>query len=238
MTELEAPSAAPKRDLVLEFTDAGMNDIAARILAVSLRLFALKGYAATSVREIVQEADVTNPMLYYYFESKEGVFTELIRVLFDHMAGTIADVLQRHSSLDAQLRGVAQAHFEACRANPEILRFIYSVLFGPVQSRPELSVACTLEKHENPVRAAITRAIEHGEFSPRPGFDATFLTERFLGLINEHLMGVLTAYECADVPEDSPEFDALLDGFLGEAALDRMLDFYFSGAGQLSQESK
>ena len=208
-----------------------MNEIAARILHASMRLFAEKGYAATSVREIVQAAKVTNPMLYYYFDSKEGVFRELMTFLFQSLNEQLASVFEDETSLERRLRAVARAHFEACRESPEALRFIYSVLFGPILSSPSLDVLALIEEHHKQVREAFEQALGSGEFRPRPGVDALFATEQFMGLINNHLLGVLTLY---DHFSEHPDFASMLDNHLSKAALDRMFDFFFSGAGQLS----
>ena len=40
---------------------------------MAAKLFAERGYDATSVREIVEAAGVAKPTLYYYFRSKEGL---------------------------------------------------------------------------------------------------------------------------------------------------------------------
>ncbi|MCE1227092.1 MAG: TetR/AcrR family transcriptional regulator, partial [Geobacteraceae bacterium] len=45
-----------------------------RLLDAALQLFSTKGYAATSVRELVEAAGVTKPVLYYYFKNKEGLY--------------------------------------------------------------------------------------------------------------------------------------------------------------------
>ncbi|MBW2208934.1 MAG: helix-turn-helix transcriptional regulator, partial [Deltaproteobacteria bacterium] len=50
------------------------QDARAVLLEAATALFAQKGYAGTSVREIVERAGVTKPVLYYYFENKEGLF--------------------------------------------------------------------------------------------------------------------------------------------------------------------
>ncbi len=42
------------------------------------RLFASRGYAATSIREIVEAAGVTKPVLYYHFQSKEGLYRAIL----------------------------------------------------------------------------------------------------------------------------------------------------------------
>ena len=48
------------------------------LFSAAVALFAEKGYASTSVREIVASAGVTKPVLYYYFESKEGLFRTIL----------------------------------------------------------------------------------------------------------------------------------------------------------------
>lgn len=49
------------------------------MLEVAGRLFAAKGYAATSMDEIAAGAGITKPMLYAYFASKHGLYLAYIR---------------------------------------------------------------------------------------------------------------------------------------------------------------
>ena len=50
-----------------------------RILQVASKLFAEKGYANVSVRDICKETDTTPPVIYYYFGSKKGLFDKVAR---------------------------------------------------------------------------------------------------------------------------------------------------------------
>lgn len=50
-----------------------------RLLDAAMLLFSRKGYAATSVRELVEQAGVTKPVLYYYFRNKAGLYLALIQ---------------------------------------------------------------------------------------------------------------------------------------------------------------
>src|SRR5690348_9681797 len=54
--------------------------VARHIARSAARLFAERGYDATSVREIVEAAGVAKPTLYYYFRSKEGLAQALLTV--------------------------------------------------------------------------------------------------------------------------------------------------------------
>jgi TetR/AcrR family transcriptional regulator len=51
----------------------------ARILAAALREFSAKGISGARVDAIATRAKVNKRMLYYYFESKEGLFREILR---------------------------------------------------------------------------------------------------------------------------------------------------------------
>jgi TetR/AcrR family transcriptional regulator len=61
-------------------SDAGptISNARERLLETAIGMFAEKGYAGTSVREIVEQAGVSKPVLYYYFNSKEGLFLAIL----------------------------------------------------------------------------------------------------------------------------------------------------------------
>ncbi|HWO93320.1 MAG TPA: TetR/AcrR family transcriptional regulator, partial [Dehalococcoidia bacterium] len=50
-----------------------------RIVEESLRLFANQGYSAVSIRDIAQAAKTTNPMIYYYFGSKDELYRHILQ---------------------------------------------------------------------------------------------------------------------------------------------------------------
>ena len=49
-----------------------------RLLRAAVAVFDRKGYAAASVREIVEQAGITKPALYYHFGSKEGILVAIL----------------------------------------------------------------------------------------------------------------------------------------------------------------
>ncbi|MCS4540301.1 MAG: TetR/AcrR family transcriptional regulator, partial [Thaumarchaeota archaeon] len=49
-----------------------------RILRVAGRLFAERGFANVSVRDVCREAGTTAPMIYYYFGNKRGLFDAVV----------------------------------------------------------------------------------------------------------------------------------------------------------------
>jgi AcrR family transcriptional regulator len=54
------------------------GDTRQRILDVALRLFADRGYAGTSIRDIAEELEVTKAAVHYHFPSKEQIVVALL----------------------------------------------------------------------------------------------------------------------------------------------------------------
>jgi AcrR family transcriptional regulator len=52
---------------------------AGKVLQVASRMFAEKGFANVSVRDICRETGTTPPVIYYYFGSKKGLFEAVAR---------------------------------------------------------------------------------------------------------------------------------------------------------------
>ncbi|WP_170953340.1 TetR/AcrR family transcriptional regulator [Bacillus thuringiensis] len=72
------------------------EDTKQKILKHTLRLFTLKGYEETSLRDIAFSVDIKPPSIYAYFSSKEALFKEIMASVIDdcvsfihHVASTI-----------------------------------------------------------------------------------------------------------------------------------------------------
>src|SRR5690349_8227493 len=57
-----------------------------QVLATARRLFAEKGYHATSIHDIIDSADIARGTFYLYFESKRAIFAELLDGFFATLA--------------------------------------------------------------------------------------------------------------------------------------------------------
>jgi AcrR family transcriptional regulator len=59
------------------------------VLGVARRIFADKGYHATSIDDIIESAGIARGTFYLYFESKRAIFDELLDELFTTLASTV-----------------------------------------------------------------------------------------------------------------------------------------------------
>ena len=176
------------------------------------RLFASRGYDATSVREIVEAAGVTKPTLYYHFGSKEGLAHALLNVPLSALAETLRTIAEGQGPPEVLLEELFEAHFAFCRENPDHARFYYAICFGPLAT----SLAGDLMKYgcrlDEPIIAVGHRLGEAGVIAR--GRDADFLfTCR--GLITSAVMGFL-----------------LKEGELGPALASRLVDILLRGFGE------
>ena len=104
--------------------------IADQILNSALSLFAQRGYSATSTREIAERSGVTKPMLYYYFESKEGLCKAVFARLFDQFHSRLREVLSLKLDPLAQLVEMVWAHLDCCQENKDFARLFFALYFG------------------------------------------------------------------------------------------------------------
>jgi len=61
------------------------------LLSAAGELFAEKGFAATSTKEIAERASVTEPMLFRHFGSKAGLFEEAVLAPFNDFISRFTD---------------------------------------------------------------------------------------------------------------------------------------------------
>ena len=198
--------------------DAPMPDLALRILEEAMVLFARKGYAATSVREIVTQAKATNPMLYYYFESKEGVFRRLIELIFELFGRTILALFEEPMGLRERVELILATHLLGVSEAPQVVRFVYSVLLGPTEGAPPTNILVLRQPVKERITVMFERAIERGEFTPREGMRGSDLAELLLGLVNQEIIKVLKEQETASMSDPANE------------AAQRLVEFFFHGA--------
>ncbi len=107
------------------------NAIANKLLDAAVRLFAHKGYPGTSTREIVEAAGVTKPMLYYYFQSKEGLLAAALGHFVDKFHERLRRIVAEPREADRQLVEVVWAHLDFCQEHKPLARLFYALYFGP-----------------------------------------------------------------------------------------------------------
>ncbi len=101
-----------------------------RILNVAVNLFAHKGYDAVSVREIAEAAEVTKPVIYYYFKNKRDLYLNLIRESFKESHRIYQNIYKADTSADEKLRELMRTHFQFCIDYPNMVKVLFDTMAG------------------------------------------------------------------------------------------------------------
>lgn len=108
------------------------NDSATRqqILRAALKRFANCGYAATSVQQIVSDAKVSKPALYYYFPDKAGLFQALVNEAHDERLRVVQQAAARGRNCRGRLVEILAALFDYFHKNHELTRIAFATAFA------------------------------------------------------------------------------------------------------------
>ena len=104
-----------------------------RLLDAGVKLFSEKGYANTSVREIVELACVSKPILYYYFKSKEGMFHCIMDYALKQQEHMLAEILKRRGSVLDRLTYLYRIMYRVLMEDRNLFKLIHNLIFGPHQ---------------------------------------------------------------------------------------------------------
>jgi AcrR family transcriptional regulator len=174
------------------------HDTATRILYAALDLFAERGFEAVSVREICAAAGVSKPVLYYHFDSRDGVILAVLATLEDGWKTRCA-LLEDEPPSAAALVTFVQHLFEVTEEHGPIAKLLWRL---PTIAPELLTRAFAPERFEAPLVAWLERGVAAGAFPAT--LDAEAVTLLLLGafgrssMIRAVLPRTLSAAELAE----------------------------------------
>ena len=137
-----------------------------RLLAAAVSLFAAKGYAAASVRDILRAAGVTAPVLYHHFGSKEGLFLALARDGKEKVEAARAEALGAGGSAAARILRLCRAHSAVRRQFVDLVWVIEQILTGPPEAAPPFDFRAVALETLRRFEGLVEEGIANGEFRP------------------------------------------------------------------------
>jgi AcrR family transcriptional regulator len=97
-----------------------------KILAAAADEFARKGFAGARVDAIARVAGANKRMIYYYFTSKDGLYTAVLERAYEDMRASEAALALDHLEPLAAIRKLAEFKFDYYVANPTIISLLNS----------------------------------------------------------------------------------------------------------------
>ena len=149
------------------------------ILTAARRVFALIGYEATTVRDIIRETDLASGTFYNYFKSKEEVFQAIAEDSTHRFRAHLSDVRERTNSLEDYIEHAFRAYFSfIARENEEAIKAgaPHLALMGVRVDTPEMLAVA------EEIRTDLETTLS-GEAAA--GVDLEYLTAAAIGIARE-----------------------------------------------------
>ncbi len=149
------------------------------ILTAARRVFALIGYEATTVRDIIRETNLASGTFYNYFKSKEEVFQAIAEDSTHRFRAHLSEVRARTNSLEDYIEHAFRAYFSfIARENEEAIKAgaPHLALMGVRVDTPEMLAVA------EEIRADLEKTLA-GETAA--GLDLEYLTAAAIGIARE-----------------------------------------------------
>lgn len=158
------------------------------ILAAAARVFAEKGYASTTTREIADEADIAEGTLYNYFGGKREI---LLAVAHETEAPMETAVLEAGKLEDrAAMIAMFERAFDVSNARLPFIRTLLTEAWTDDAILQEFLIV-RLRRIVQPLQAFIAKRVASGAFRPiDPAIGTRLAMGMFAGLILPSLRGV------------------------------------------------
>ena len=149
-----------------------------RILNAAIKIFADKGFAGSSVDEIVAAAEVNKRMIYHYFGSKKKLYQEALESEYNKL-GTLAVEIHPKAKIEDVISEIVSAYFSFFSANPEFVRIFLWENLNNGQNMDQM--AGKLRK--SPMLDLLIEAVDYAKKngSCRAGIDPRFLLISLVG---------------------------------------------------------
>ncbi len=136
-----------------------------RVLKAAVILFTQRGYAATTVREIVESAGVTKPILYYYFGNKEGIYIKILDDVVQAYHQMLQEVLQYQGTPAQKILEFGRKFYRNFGKHLAEARLFHSIYYGPPQGAPFFNFDVLHERFEQTVKELVRQGMRSGEIS-------------------------------------------------------------------------
>ncbi len=138
-----------------------MNKTKRKIFETSMKLFAEKGYDATSIEEITATVGVAKGTLYYHFSSKEEIFNFLVEEGVKLLQNSIDIKTAKIDNYIDKIKAIVLIQIKVVMRYEDII----TILVGEFLGKEERNVKCKKHIFEyiNKIEEIVKKGIEKGQ---------------------------------------------------------------------------
>lgn len=138
-----------------------MNKTKRKIFEASMKLFAEKGYEATSIEEITATVGVAKGTLYYHFSSKEEIFNFLVEEGIKLLQNSVDIKTAKFSNYIDKIKAIVLIQIKIIEKYEDLITILLSQFWGN-ESRNQMCKNHILE-YINQIEQIVKEGIEKGE---------------------------------------------------------------------------
>jgi AcrR family transcriptional regulator len=154
------------------------------ILAAAKKVFARNGFHATTIADIAKEAGLAYGSVYWYFDSKDDLFRQLIAVeeygLRTHVAVALAKSGTQFGFAEAPFRASLRATFEFFDANPATAKLLFRDAYA-LDSRFDKQLGGVYERFIDDIASLIAAAQNRGDVLAAPPRLVAYMLTALIG---------------------------------------------------------
>jgi len=160
-----------------------MNKTKRKIFETSMKLFAEKGYEATSIEEITATVGVAKGTLYYHFSSKEEIFNFLVEEGIKLLQNSIDIKTAKRNNYIDKIKAIVLIQIKIIAKYEDIITILLSQFWG----NEDRNKKCQNHVYEyiSKIEAIVQEGIEKGEIKQG---DSRVIASEIYGLICSTLM--------------------------------------------------
>jgi TetR/AcrR family transcriptional regulator, fatty acid metabolism regulator protein len=163
-----------------------------QILTAAVKVFAQKGFHASRVGDIAEEAGVAYGLVYHYYKSKEDLLETIFRTTWTEMLARVREVTEAGVPASEAVRQVTALLLRTWRRDPDLVRVLVREVTRSQHVQQEIEeISHAMQALEDIIR----RGQESGEF--RADLDARLAAVVFYGALDE----VLTGWVLGQLPD-------------------------------------
>lgn len=155
-----------------------MESTQEKLLIVASGLFADKGFAAVSMRDIAAASGITQAAIYHHFANKEDLYFAAVRHLMEEKLRPLSEITQSSQTAEQQLTIYIDGLMRLAIENPQFGRVYYRELIDGDQTRLLALAEDVLVVIEPALEALIKRIA--------PNTDSHLATVSLLGMVLHH----------------------------------------------------
>jgi AcrR family transcriptional regulator len=175
------------------------------IIAAAKKVFARNGFHDTTIADIAKEAELAYGSVYWYFDSKDDLFRQLIAVeeygLRTHVAVALAKSGTQFGFAEAPFRASLRATFEFFDANPATAKLLFRDAYS-LDSRFDKQLGGIYERFIDDIEMLIAAAQNRGDVLAAPPRLVAYMLTALIGHMAHRRLSTddgISASEAADL---------------------------------------